>query len=257
MDDGTDYRTTFNRNGIVNASDLACYQHSVFGCKTLVSTAHALAHAYGEYGSYLECGDYNELAEVLNSPVNYPYYCRRTPHKREFAYRFNEYNFDDRQQSYPQFTNRIITAWSDDCFTYNITGIVKSPDISGDGHGQKLSFGNNSFNGSISIPDSALGARSTTYIYRGIKSPEDTNHGPDIACGNRCIIMWAFKNSVWLNGLAACPIHVSAVSNVTQKDHQVPDGVARIAAASIALQGRYKNISGKFDYTQYQFYAYG
>ncbi|MCJ1344262.1 hypothetical protein MMC31_002465 [Peltigera leucophlebia] len=252
VDDGTDYHDTFSLNGIVNASNLTCYQHLGLDCKKYVVTGHALAHAYGEYGSDLEWGNYTELAEVLNSTIDYPYYRRLTPDKREFAYRFNEYNFDDKQKSYPHFTNRTITIWPDACFSYDVTNTAIVQDINGDGQGLKLSFENKTFNSSINIPNSALGSLSTTYIYRGIKPPED-NHS-EAACGDRCIRIWAYTNG---KSLAACQIHVSAVSNATQDEHNVPNNVARIAAASIALQGRYHDNGRDKVYTQFQFYAYG
>ena len=259
VDDGTDSQGTFLRDGIVNASYLSCYKRAGLDCESVVATGHALAHAYGEYGSSFPCGEYTELAEVLNSTLDYAYYCRQTPQKQEFAYRFNEYNPTDMFASYPRFTNRIITAWSGDCLSYNVTGAVKVPDISGDGQGKNMSYGNGTFNGSITIPDSALGLSSTTYIYRDTNPPEE--NGPATACGDRCIMMWASKNpSAAPNAsttLYQCPIHVSPVSNAIQDAHHVPDSVARIAAASIALQGRWSSNNGDPDYTQYQFYAYG
>lgn len=255
VDDGTDYQDTFSINGIVNASNLTCYKHPTLDCNTAIATGHALAHAYGEYGSNLEYGSYTELTEVLNSSINYNYYRRLPLDKQEFAYRFNEYNFNDKQKSYPHFTNRTITIWSNACSSYNVTNSQRVPAINGDGQGEKLSFENKTFKGSISIPDSALGQLSTTYIYQGPKRPEDNS--PEAACGDRCIMIWAYKNFESLNGLVACQIHVSAVSNAIQDEHHVPDGVARIAAASIALQGRYWIKDSTPDYTQFQFYAYG
>lgn len=255
VDDGTDYHDTFSLNGIVNASSLTCYKLPTLDCKVYVATGHALAHAYGEYGSNLEWGTYTELAEVLNSPIDYLYYRRRTPNKhdkREFAYRFNEYNFDDKQKSYPHFTNRTITIWPDACFSYDVTNKVVVSDINGDGQGVKLSFENKTFNSSINIPKSALGSLSTTYIYRGIKPPED-NHS-EAACGDRCIRIWAYTNE---KSLATCQVHVSAVSNAMQDEHDVPNDVARIAAASIALRGRYHDNGTDRVYTQFQFYAFG
>lgn len=257
VDDGTDYRGTYIKDGIVNASYLSCYQSPGLDCEEFIATGHALAHAYGEYGSPFACGEYTELAEVLNSTLDYTYYRRLTPQKQEFAYRFNEYNPTDEKFSYPHFTNRIITAWSGACLSYNVTGKVQVPGISGDGQGQNMSYGNGTFNGSIPIPDSALGLSSTTYIYRDTKPPEA--NGPATACGDRCVMMWASRNPSALNGsttLFQCPINVSPVSNAMQDAHQVPDSVARIAAASIALQGRWSSNNGDYDYTQYQFYAY-
>lgn len=258
VDDGTDYQSTFIRDGIVNASYLSCYQRAGLDCKTSIATGHALAHAYGESGSPFACGEYTELAEVLKSTTYYMYYCRQTPQKQEFAYRFIEYNPADESNSYPHFTNRIITAWSGACLSYNVTGMVKVPEISNDGQGQNMSYGNSTFNGSINIPGSALGLASTTYIYRDNNPPEEN---PATACGDRCIMMWASKNpGASPNAsttLYQCPINVSPVSNATQDAHQVPASVARIAAASIALQGRWSLNNGDRDYTQYQYYAYG
>lgn len=260
VDGGTDYRDTFIRDGIVNASDLSCYRSFGLGCENNTAAVHALAHTFGEYGSPYNCNDYTELAQVFNS-TPYPwhtYYCRLTPHKQEFAYRFLEYNPTDEQFSYPYFTNRTITAWSGACLSYNVTGIVKVPEISNDGQGQNMSYGNSTFNGSITIPDSALGLSSTTYIYRDTNPPEA--NGPATSCGDRCIMMWASKNGASPNETATlyqCPINVSLVNNATQEAHKVPDSVARIAAASIALQGRWSTNNGDRDYTQYQYYPDG
>lgn len=171
---------------------------------------------------------------------------------QEFSYRFNEYNPNDLQKSYPFFSNRTVTAWSDPCFTYNETNRTPLPDVKGDGAGVKISYKNDTFNDSISIPNSSLGDQGTTYVYRGIRPPADATA---ISCGPRCITMWAYKNPKSENPrLYQCPINVSAVRNATQDAHNIPNGVARVAAASIALEGRF---SGNFDFTQYQFYADG
>lgn len=83
--------------------------------------SHALAYAYCEYGLNLGYSSYTELSDVLNSSINYNYYRRLPFDKQEFAYRFNEYNINDTQKSYPHFTNRIITKWSNAYFSYNVT----------------------------------------------------------------------------------------------------------------------------------------
>lgn len=174
---------------------------------------------------------------------------------REYSYRFNEYNLDDTEKSYPYFTNRIITVRSGNCFIYEETNRTYLPDVTGDGSGYNISFRNDTFNGSISIPRASLGRSATTFIYRGIKPPAEAKA---IACGDRCLTMWAYKNPATdnFNGtFYQCPINVTSVSNATQDIHKIPDDVAREAAASIALQGRWTG--KKHDYTQYQFYANG
>ena len=74
--------------------------------------------------------------------------------------------------------------------------------------------------------------------------------------------MWAYKaaghgeSSTFYH----CPIRVSNVTEVSidtqvsNDTQQVPDGMARLAATSIALQGR---PSGNNTWTQYQLYTYG
>lgn len=255
VDDGTDFRGTFIREGIVNASNLSCYYGSGKCPQTV--TRHALAHDYGEYAGSFECGNYTKLDEVLNSPLNYPYYCRNTPNMQEFSYRFNEYNFDDKKKSYPYFTNRILTVQSGDCLTYEETNRTYLRDVTGDGSGYKISFRNDTYNNSISLPKSSLGNFATTFIYRDIKPPAEAKAN---ACGDRCITMWAYQNPVTSNltgRFYQCPINVSSVSNATQNAHRIPDDVAREAAASIALQGRWSGTIDDQHYTQYQFYANG
>lgn len=257
VDDGTNYRGTYIRDGIVNASNLSCYYHNDT-CLSEV-TRYALAHDYGGYGlgptsESRECGDYSEIADVLNSDIAYPYWSNG---KQEFAYRFNEYNFDDVAKSYPYLTNRTITVSSGDCVTYDVTDdSAKVEGVSGDGDGFEISYKNDTNNGSIIIPSASLGRQGTTYIYRGTKPVAEAE--TTFSCGDRCITMWAYKNPESTNPrFYQCPITVSAVSNAWQEAHNIPNGVAREAAASIALQGRWFGDITNQQWTQYQFYANG
>lgn len=267
VDDGTDYRDTYIRDGIVDASNLSCYFHKS-ECPSADVTRHALAHDYGGYGSAFtsDCGNYTDITDVLNSDTAYPYYCRRSPGRQEFAYRFNEYNFDDIWKSYPYLTNRIITVGSGDCFTYRQTGKpINVTDVNGDGDGRSISFKNDTYNGSIDIPNANLGLQGTTYTYQGIHPPAEAK---TVSCGHRCITMWAYKNpesdAPELDNPESetprfyqCPITVSEVSNAMQDAHKIPNGVAREAAASIALQGRWSGPYNDKHWMQYQFYANG
>lgn len=111
---------------------------------------------------------------------------------------------------------------------------------------------------SIIIPQELVRRDSTTYIYRGFNPPQE----PTVfSCGDRCINMWALKsldygeNSTFYH----CPITVSHVSNIYTSDQIVPDGVARLAASAIALEGRWAidRPSNGTVWTQYQYYPFG
>ena len=104
--DGKSWNDTYTRPGVANASNLTCYFdlfNSVRGCGGDI-TSQALAHAYGEMALSSLCGAYNYTSDILKSRYDYGYYCRRTRHQQEFAYRFNEYNPEDKQRVYQRFT---------------------------------------------------------------------------------------------------------------------------------------------------------
>ena len=274
VNDGTNYTHIYTRHGNPCVANISRYFHydprtRVYECPQndipSQETVQALAHLYGESarGSLSptsECGEYTDISRILDSKVDYRYYCRRTPGYEEFAYRFSEYNPDDTQNIYPSFTNRTITASSGPCFEYDQTGFTN---ISVDGiSGRNHSYRNESgFEGSIFIPLENDIDDSTTYIWRGDKTPQDATYWK---CGARCIWMWAHKSASAdevfpqdpKSTFFQCPISVSHVNNATKgTELDVPDGIARIAASAIALQGR---THGKPPtWSQWQFYAIG
>lgn len=212
-------------------------------------TGQALAHAYGEMALSSRCGNYTLTSDILKIKKDYSYYCNRTPNQQQFAYRFNEYNPEDKQKSYPRFTNRTITASAGKCFVYTMVGEPRT-----ESSGTLLyNYTNGTFNSSINIPEQTNAFDGTTYIYRGINTPENA---VTYACGPRCIWMWAHKSVGHgePSTFYQCPITVSPVSNVTNDTQNIPDGMARLAAASIALQGRPSN---QGHWNQYQLYTYG
>ena len=219
-------------------------------------TQISVAHSYGELALRSSCGIYDDITDVQLSKYDYGYYCQRE--RQEFAYRFNEYNPNDTQRVYPLFTNRTITASSGDCFIYSQLGEpTLGRDTAGDLEASNYTYTNGTFNGTISIPKQSTGYSGTTYVYRGFNLPENAT---TYACGSRCIWMWVHKslspteNSTFYQ----CPISISDVSNVTKGTQNVSDGMARIAAASIALQGRWAPDGfGNKIWTQYQFYPWG
>jgi hypothetical protein len=257
INDGTDWKGTYTRKGIVNATNLTCYFQNQ-ACPTVNPqvVSQAQAHAYGNLPFRSECVPYDEVSDVLNSKEDYTYYCRRTPNRQEFAYQFKEYNPDDRQEAYPWFTNRIITASSGRCFEYSEVASSLGFDTNGILDALNYEYTNSSFNGNISIPipNGALGG--TTYIYRGTDIPQ---RATVYSCGPRCIWMWAHKNvgAGEESTFYQCPITVSPVSNTTQDAHIISDDVARLAASAIGLEGRSADNNGTQVWTQFQFYAYG
>lgn len=242
--------------GTVNASDLACYykEFDQNSCPEDV-TAQAVAHSYGELALRSSCGLYDDISDLQNSKYDYSYYCRRDG--QEFAYRFNDYNPNDTQKVYPLFTNRTITASSGSCFTYSRLGnATMTRDTAGDLEALNYTYTNGTFEDTIVIPKQSLGLSGTTYVYRGVKLPQ---HATTYACGDRCMWMWAFKAQSPEEEPAfyQCPITISGVSNATNAAQNVSNDVARIAAASIALQGRWAGTFQNKIWTQYQFYPAG
>lgn len=110
--DGTSWNDTYTRPGVANASNLTCYFDSLNswgGCGGDV-ISQALVHAYGDIALSSDCGAYNSTSDILKSKNDYHYYCKWTRYQQKFAYRFNEYNPEDKQRTFPQFTQRVVTA---------------------------------------------------------------------------------------------------------------------------------------------------
>ena len=263
MDSGTDYRGVYTQTGTVNASDLSCYNKRNTGCPTAPEVPQIVAHTYGEISQSDQCCQYKELSDVLTSGKNCAYYCNRTPGQEEFAYRFTETNPKDYPRIYPLFTNRVVTASYDQCYQYDVnqTSGKKVDDANGDLAAYNWSYSNGTVSGNITIPTEYSALDSTTYIYRGLQKPQNETEN---ACGPRCMWMWAFRARSSLPSdpdqpqtVFQCPITISSVSNTTLESHKISDEMAKLAAASIGLQGRYVNQANRRIWTQYQLYPYG
>lgn len=261
MNDGTNWKGTYTRNGVVNATNLTCYFHpKTDKCIPQQDFLQGLAHAYGESPSMLKSGRYDQIDDVVKSTHNYGYFCRNTP--GECAYRFVEYNPDDEQRTYPLFTNRTITASTGQCSTYSQTErALPANDTSGVSDPLKFKIFNGSVYDSIIIPRELTGINATTYIYRGVNTPQKATK---FSCGNRCVWMWAYINEGNLDNSTfyQCPITISKTSNASSDTHIVSDNVAKLAASSIALEGRLAIENSSTDgsgpdWTQFQFYPSG
>ncbi|KAL2054781.1 hypothetical protein ABVK25_005085 [Lepraria finkii] len=115
------------------------------------------------------CGAYKYISDILKSTHDYGYYCRKNRHQQEFAYRFNEYNPEDKQRVYPRFTQRIITVSSGKCFNYSMVG---GPQNERDGN-LSYEYTNGTFSGNFTIPGQIEAFNGTTYVYRGINTPQE------------------------------------------------------------------------------------
>ena len=257
LNDGTDWNGTYTIPGKVNVSDISCY-HRAGGCpaEDHQDVTQANAHSNGELAAADECGSYNTTADILSSKKDYTYFCRRTPGRQEFAYRFSEYNPRDEQKTFPHFTNRTITASSGPCIIYSQVNNVLGPDINGLMSAWNYTFTNGSYTSNIMIPVNREAWNGTTYVFRGVRIPQEADAW---SCGPRCMWMWAHKSPGAGEDplFYQCPITVSHVRNVMDPRHDLADGLARVAASSIGLQGRYVNMSSHLIWTQYQSYPYG
>ena len=272
--DGTNYNDTYTQAGTVRVPDLSCYWHYVYDARhyqcglnssdvSAQATTQVIAHDFGAngYGALTpssDCGNYTDISQVLASTWDHRYYCRRNADRPEFAFRFNEYNTDDNQSTYPYLTDRTITASSGPCTVYNQTSrrLLQLADGTKAVWNYTYRSLNGSITGSIIIPVQNEALSGTTYVYRGAKVPQNATTW---ACGNRCINMWAHKSPVPYGDRSSlfyqCPITVGYVGNATQSAHYISDGIARLAASSIALQGR--NQDGTDKWAQYQLYPIG
>ena len=257
MEDGKNWNHVYTVPGPVNITDLNCYfnQFHQKSCLGDVET-QSTAHAYGQLALNSECGKYEEIGDVVNDKLNFGYFCRKLPNRRQFAFRFKEYNYDDHADAYPRLTNRTVTASSGKCFEYRMVNETNGRDASNLKDAKVFTYTNGTFTGNISIPTQKLGREGTTYIYRGIKVPKfDTTY----SCGPRCMRMWAFKNPGPNDGdvFYECPITISDVSNTWDDSQVLSNDVAREAAVSIALEGRWAGSFENMIFTQFQFYAAG
>ena len=199
------------------------------------------------------------FSEVLTSVANPLTWCKQAENQQESTFRFTEINPVDPVRIYPHLTNRTITASSGTCFKYDIdmNSGVPTKDLNGNLAAVDWKYSNGTMNGSITIPTAMSAYDSTTYVYNGTKIPQEDIES---SCGPQCVWMWAFKANSTLAAdqgqnmaVYQCPITVGPVKNATQESHMIDDGMAKLAASAIALQGR--NAPGTW--TQYQLFPWG
>ncbi|KAL8846417.1 MAG: hypothetical protein Q9221_008499 [Calogaya cf. arnoldii] len=264
MDNGVDSTTITTSRGNVSVPRLDCYYNKGI-CTTLPDQppeiAQNEAHAYGELTEGLEGCPYATDDDIFNSPQDCEYFYSKRD--QEFAYRFAEYNPQDRgRRAYPYRTRRLIKVSSGQCYRSSPRGndVYFAPFKDEPRSMVVLRFSNGTDDELVSVDRSDTAFDSTTYAYLGEQAPQNATA---VACGPRCIWVYAIRwnGTVTHRGtdVFKCPITVSNVTNVDDPAHIVPDDTARMAAASIALTGRYTIPNGPMRryWQQYQLYPYG
>ncbi|KAL8651895.1 MAG: hypothetical protein Q9226_004493 [Calogaya cf. arnoldii] len=263
MDNGVDSTTITTSHGNVSVPRVDCYYNKGI-CTTLPDQppeiAQNEAHAYGELTEGLEGCPYATDDDIFNSPQDCEYFYSNRG--QEFAYRFAEYNPQDRgRRAYPYQTRRLIKVSSGQCYRSSPrkADIYFAPFKDEPRSMMVLRISNGTDDERVWVDRSDTAFDSTTYAYTGEQAPQNATAQ---ACGPRCIWVYAIRwnGTVTNRGIDVfkCPITVSNVTNVDDPAHIVPDNTARMAAASIALTGRYTNPKGPMKHwQQYQLYPYG
>ena len=258
---GLDSKGTYTTEDFLNASTLEYF----YGPDTKASSDAPdmnmkIANSYGR----LVRGDptcFYALDGQISQEAQLCEYFQRED-GQEFAYRFWELNPKDVKIAYPYLTDRNIRAYPRQCFEYQVRNPTYFDTSDGTQCGMSIPFYNETYSGTIQIPRYNSAFDATTFIWNDSLAPQNATV---TSCGPRCLQVFAFRShGIQTNRSSAmfsCSITVSEVNNATQPAHNVPDDVARIAAASIALSGRYMNMNpyrpGEKDWHQYQLYPWG
>lgn len=250
--------------GSVAVPKLDCfYRSNVTQCEGDIQRRldPAIAHVYGEGRSFDdERCRYQSTDQIHRAPQTCRYLARAD--RREFAVRYADSNPADMINAYPYYgAQRFITVAATGC-NGNLTN---DPSLA-DGHDGPKSelvwpYQNSTGFYSLSIPRSILARSSTTYIWNGTAPPPLAT---EYTCGPRCVVLFALRDME--RGpdheitIFQCRIMISLMSNVKHPAHVLSDSIARTAAASVALSGRWRLgfVGGPpLDWRQFQLYQDG
>lgn len=248
--------------GFVAVPKLDCfYQSNVAACKKSKVDQYffdaAIAHAYGKRrASRDQSCSYQSIEDINKGPQACFYFTRKD--QREFAVRYVDSNPADLTNAYPYYgTQRIITTAATNC---SGSFHVATPHVADSADGKESEFvwqfENSTGTYPLSIPRSILAAQSTTYVWNGTNIPPVATSQ---ACGPRCIVLYALRDfrrgSDHEINIFQCRITISPMSNIKDPAHVLSDSVARTAAASIALSGRWRRDSSAW--RNFQLYQEG
>lgn len=261
MDNGVDSTGVTTAPGRVSFAKIDCYYNNG-RCTTdpdqPPEVAQNVAHSYGAASLRERACPYTTDHDILQAPQNCTYFANRN--EQEFAYRYAEYNTHDRARAYPHLTKRLIKTFPGQCYQYKTGREYQEESPDGPLSIQVWSYSNETTDGLLRVARTDTAFDSTTYAYTGIEAPQNASA---VSCGPRCIWLYAIRQAGVVthrgHDVFMCPITVSDVSNAQSPAHIVPDHTARLAAASIALTGRYTNPNGSAErhWQQYQWFPFG
>lgn len=204
-----------------------------------------IAHAYGKRrASRDQPCSYRSTEDINKGPQTCLYFTRED--QREFAVRYVDSNPADLTNAYPYYgTQRITTTAATNCNgSFNVAAPLVADSADGKESEFVWQFENSTGTYPLSIPRSILAGRSTTYVWNDTSVPPLATWQ---ACGPRCIVLYALRD-FWRGSdheisIFQCHVTISPVSNIKDPAHVLSDSMARTAAASIALSGRWRNDS--------------
>ncbi|KAM0798594.1 hypothetical protein BDR22DRAFT_912903 [Usnea florida] len=244
MDRGSGSTGTYTLNGNVSTPRLDCFFQNN-SCDASLVAPQTTAHSFGAFTQGQSCCTYNSTVNIFSTNQSCSYFC--SANRREFAYRFNEYNPLDTTFAYPYLTHRLITSKAK-------SPLIDSPD--GQNDTQFFFYYSSTYSSKIAILRSAGGFNSTTYVYDGVNIPQNATL---VACGPRCLTIYVLRlGKPFPANIFECQISVTDVTNTTAPWQEYPNGMARLAVASIALTGRVRHFKDVgMTWQQYQLYSWG
>lgn len=237
---GNDSSGTTISQGYVHVPMLKCYYRSnITDCDPdQAGPDSVIAHTYGGQKITDENCRYQTAEEISQGPQTCRYFIRND--RLEFAVRYADSNPTDLTNAYPYCgAKRFVTIAATNCNEYRTGEPDKANDLDSINSVFVWEFKNSTGTYTINVPRVLLARESTTYIWNGTELPSsDTLQ----ACGRRCVVLYALRDmdtdSNHELSIFQCHITISSMSNANDPAHELPDGVARTAAASIALTGR-------------------
>ena len=237
---GYDSNGTTISQGYVHVPMLKCfYRSNIPDCdQDQEAFDSTIAHTYGGQKITDENCRYQTAEEISQGPQTCRYFIRND--RLEFAVRYADSNPADLNNAYPYFgAKRIVTIAATNCNAYRTGEPDKANDLDSINSVFVWHFKNSTGMYTIDVARVLLARHSTTYIWNGTHLPPSETLQ---VCGRRCVVLYALRDmdrgSNQEFSIFQCHINISPMFNAKDPAHELPDGVARTAAASIALSGR-------------------
>ncbi|CAO1596238.1 hypothetical protein XANCAGTX0491_000091 [Xanthoria calcicola] len=174
MDNGVNSTIITTSRGNVSVPHVECYYNRGV-CTTTPDQppeiAQNEAHAYGELTQGLERCPYATDEDIFKASQDCQYF--KSNVSQEFAYRFAEYNPQDRRRVYPYQTKRLIKVSSGACHRSSPEGndVYYAPFKDEPRSMVVLRISNGTDDELVSVDRSVTAFDSTTYAYLGVLAP--------------------------------------------------------------------------------------